>query len=108
MVTPYFSGGDLLKSVVPQEGTGEAKARRWFRQILLGIGYIHSKVSGCVLSVLLFSPVEARAAADEQKASKPVLILTRWFCFKLWDSSQTSGVLWEARATVNVGVRLTS
>lgn len=44
VVTPFCAGGDLLKSVVPMEGTGEARARRWFRQILLGLAYIHRKV----------------------------------------------------------------
>lgn len=48
VVTPYCGGGDLLKMVVPGEGTGEAHARKWFRQILLGLAYVHGKVSRLV------------------------------------------------------------
>lgn len=44
VVTPYCGGGDLLKMVVPGEGTGEKQARKWFRQILLGLAYVHGKV----------------------------------------------------------------
>lgn len=42
---PFYSGGDLLKTVVPNEGMGEPNAVKWFRQILLGLAYVHSKVS---------------------------------------------------------------
>ena len=45
VVTPYCGGGDLLKMVVPEVGTGEEQARHWFRQIFLGLAYVHSKVS---------------------------------------------------------------
>lgn len=44
VVTPYCGGGDLLKMVVPGEGTGEPQARKWFRQVLLGLAYVHGKV----------------------------------------------------------------
>lgn len=44
VVTPYCGGGDLLKMVVPGEGTGEEQARKWFRQVLLGLAYVHGKV----------------------------------------------------------------
>lgn len=44
VVIPFYSGGDLLKRVVPNQGTGETKAVTWFRQILLGLAYVHSKV----------------------------------------------------------------
>eukprot|EP00903_Cladosiphon_okamuranus_P011493 g10825.t1 len=43
VVTPYCGGGDLLKMVTPEVGTGVAAARKWFRQILLGLAYVHSK-----------------------------------------------------------------
>lgn len=44
VVTPFCEGGDLLKMVVPDEGTGEQQAKRWFRQIFLALGYVHGKV----------------------------------------------------------------
>lgn len=31
--------------VIPGEGTGEQPAKKWFRQILLGLSYVHSMVS---------------------------------------------------------------
>lgn len=43
VVTPFYMGGDLL-SWVELHGTGEDNARRWFRQILLGLAYIHQQV----------------------------------------------------------------
>ncbi|CAM9229064.1 unnamed protein product [Scytosiphon promiscuus] len=43
VMTPFCETGDLLKCVVPGKGTGEDKARRWFRQIFLGLGYMNSK-----------------------------------------------------------------
>ncbi|CBJ29899.1 CBL-interacting serine/threonine-protein kinase 1 [Ectocarpus siliculosus] len=42
VVTPFYMGGDLL-SRVELHGTGEGNARRWFRQILLGLAYIHQQ-----------------------------------------------------------------
>ncbi|CAM9670311.1 unnamed protein product [Ectocarpus sp. 8 AP-2014] len=42
VVTPFYKGGDLL-SQVELHGTGEDNARRWFRQILLGLAYIHQQ-----------------------------------------------------------------
>lgn len=44
VVTPFFGGGDLLKMVVPDEGTGEQRARKWFGQIFLALAYVHGKV----------------------------------------------------------------
>ncbi|CAM9410920.1 unnamed protein product [Pylaiella littoralis] len=43
VVTPFFGGGDLLKMVVPDEGTGEQRARKWFGQIFLALAYVHGK-----------------------------------------------------------------
>eukprot|EP00752_Nemacystus_decipiens_P009834 g8773.t1 len=43
VVIPFYSGGDLLSAVVPNEGMGEPNAARWFRQVLLGLAYVHSK-----------------------------------------------------------------
>lgn len=44
VMTPFYGRGDLLKSVVQGVGMGEDNARRWFRQIFLGLGYMHAKV----------------------------------------------------------------
>ncbi|CAB1113601.1 unnamed protein product [Ectocarpus sp. CCAP 1310/34] len=43
VVTPFCNEGDLL-SWVEVDGIGEDKARRWFRQILLGLAHIHQQV----------------------------------------------------------------
>ncbi|CAN0485547.1 unnamed protein product, partial [Hapterophycus canaliculatus] len=43
MMTPLCEKGDLLAAVVPDKGVGEDNAKRWFRQIFLGLGYMHGK-----------------------------------------------------------------
>ena len=44
LVTPLYEGGSLLQNIDNGLGIGEHLARLWFQQILLGMGYIHSKV----------------------------------------------------------------
>lgn len=43
-MTPLYGGGTLLQSIDHVLGMDEVLARRWFRQILLGMGHIHGKV----------------------------------------------------------------
>ncbi|CAN0136328.1 unnamed protein product [Laminaria digitata] len=43
VITPLCEGGDLLKHVVVGYGLEDRLMRIWFRQILLGLAYIHSK-----------------------------------------------------------------
>ncbi|CAM9452519.1 unnamed protein product [Laminaria digitata] len=43
LVTPLHGRGNLLQNIDNGLGIGEHLARRWFQQILLGIGHIHGK-----------------------------------------------------------------
>lgn len=44
IITPLCEGGNLLTHVVYGYGLEERIVRKWARQILLGLAYIHSKV----------------------------------------------------------------
>ncbi|CAM9461743.1 unnamed protein product [Ascophyllum nodosum] len=41
VVTPFCSGGDLLAKVNPNDGIEEPLVQTWFKQIFIGVGYIH-------------------------------------------------------------------
>lgn len=87
MVTPFYGGGNLLSRVVPDVGMNEALARKWFRQVLLGLGFIHSKVSPTPryqkYSLVAFYIVRTRMQDTTTPMHPDYRIILYWGYFRL-------------------------